>query len=438
MSVPTSIWPLTPRPFDRVREGRETVNEAVNLEPRTSVFSPSERTQAVIWKIQGAGLILLTFMSFFPRWFHVQEYCFLGLLVLAVATARAEGRAVWIRTPIDLPLLLFVGWVLLTIPFATDPAYSFVEWRKVVSQVLVFYWALLVFRTEEARTLTRGVLAAVVAGIAVVSAYALIEFVTAGGSWKDRLIRAKAPSSDYNWLSTYVIIAVPMVATAASLVRRRWQRAVCGVAGGLALLAQVFSYTRAGWLGMVAQGVSFGLATRRRWVVAGVMGLCLAGLLGLLALSLAGYQQSTVSPNTFSYRLAVWGLVAEGILRHPFVGIGYGNDTYMMRFSELQESHDAPGVHSLFLMAAMGSGVPALLLLAWTFAGAVSALLRGAGRMTGSFERALAVGTAVMIIGFAVRNLFDYMWMGSLGFLFWVLVALGVAVQRATAPERPA
>jgi hypothetical protein len=34
------------------------------------------------------------------------------------------------------------------------------------------------------------------------------------------------------------------------------------------------------------------------------------------------------------------------------------------------------------------------------------------------------------VIGFGVRNLFDYMFMGSLSHLFWILVATGVTLRR--------
>lgn len=109
-----------------------------------------------IWKLQQVGLILLTLLSFHPGLFHIQENLFFTLLAVALGASWVEGRPVWIRTPIDLPLLLFVSWVLLTVPFATDPAYSFSEWRKLSAQVLVFYWAVLVLQREPALTVRRG------------------------------------------------------------------------------------------------------------------------------------------------------------------------------------------------------------------------------------------------------------------------------------------
>src|SRR3989442_4463854 len=176
---------------------------------------------ATFWTVQGWGLILLTFMSFFPRLFHIEEYLFFTLLATAIAAAWANGRTIWVRTPIDLPLLLFVGWVLLTIPFAIDPSYSFAEWRKLVAQVLVFYWTLLVLREQPKDEIARGILIAVVVGTAVLAAYSLTDFVESGGTWRDRFVRAQAPASDYQWLSTYMVIAIPML-IASSIVFRNW------------------------------------------------------------------------------------------------------------------------------------------------------------------------------------------------------------------------
>ena len=83
------------------------------------------RASAVFWKLQALGLLGITFLSFFPRASHVQEYVFFFLLALALCLAVAEKTNPWVRTPIDVPLLGFVGWVLCTVPFATDLSYSF-------------------------------------------------------------------------------------------------------------------------------------------------------------------------------------------------------------------------------------------------------------------------------------------------------------------------
>jgi hypothetical protein len=48
--------------------------------------------------------------------------------------------------------------------------------------------------------------------------------------------------------------------------------------------------------------------------------------------------------------------------------------------------------------------------------------LRRSGHMV------LRTAIALAVIGFMVRNLFDYMFAGSLASLFWVMVAVGISL----------
>jgi len=390
-----------------------------------------EHVHKKIRKIQGYGLVLITFLSFFPRWFHLEEYLFFVLLLIALAAAWLESKAIWTRTPIDMPLLLLVAWVLLTVPFATDPAYSFAEWRKLAAQVLVFYWALLVLRTGNNGTTTQAISAAVVLGTAVMGVYTLFDFVERGGTWKDRFVRAGAPSSDYNWLSTYMVMAVPILVAAGIAFRAQWQRLACVCTVGLALVAQAISYTRAGWLGLIAQGLAFGLLTGRRKLALWVLGGCLVIGVGLVAVSKVGYHRDTVDPWTLNARLSFWQQGFHQIMQHPIVGLGYGNNTFMPVVTGLPTGDSPMGLHSTFLMVGVGSGVPALIFLIWVLIQTVWSLVKVAQKVLDRGTYALLIGTAIMVIGFATRNVFDYMFAGSLAYLFWILAATGMVKMMA-------
>ena len=162
------------------------------------------------WTLQASGLLLISFATFFPR-SPFQEYLFLILFVLSlIVVAGVKKLSPWVRSPIDIPLLSFIVWVLWTVPFATDIGYSFSEWRKFATQVLVYYWALLVMRHSGQVRLPQQILWVAIFGCAFLSAYALSDFVLRGGTWQDRAIRARAPGSDYNWLSTYIVLALPI------------------------------------------------------------------------------------------------------------------------------------------------------------------------------------------------------------------------------------
>jgi O-antigen ligase len=326
-----------------------------------------------------------------------------------------------------------VGWVLFTIPFATDSAYSFAEWRKLGIQVLVFYWGLLVFRNQDSRTVTRRILAVFVLGTVILSLYALSDFLVRGGTWQDRYYaRAIAPGSDSNYLGTYVVLAIPMLIVASVIFRAWWQRAVCVCALVLTMLAGAAAYNRAAWFGLMAGGIVFGLFTRRRKAMMWVFVCIVVMGVSLFAASKAGYQRSTVDPLTLGLRINVWNLGVSKVLEYPMVGVGYGNNTFLKIFMGFPETVKVTHLHNTFLMVAMGSGIPALVFFVWTLIRTVRLLIRSAWYASDWEKGVLLIGVAAALVGFLVRNFFDYMFAGSLAYLFWILVATGFAATMTT------
>ena len=80
---------------------------------------------------------------------HVIEYCFVGLLVFWIGVKIRNRDFHFVKTSLDLPIVLFVSWILVTIPFAVDPSYSFAEWRKTLLQILMFYFVVNVVKKEK-------------------------------------------------------------------------------------------------------------------------------------------------------------------------------------------------------------------------------------------------------------------------------------------------
>ena len=407
--------------------GHRTGEITTTLSKPTTVSrlsSPIALSRETFWVIQAWGFLLLISMSFFPRLFHIEEYLFFLLLASTIVVAYKTGTPIWIHTALDVPLLLFAGWVLLTVPFAIDPAYSFGEWRKLAVQVAVFYWGLLVLRQNRGRGMTSKVVIMVVIATTIVSSFAVQDFLARGGTWQNRSIRAGAPSSDYNWLTTYLVVAIPIIAAAVVASKRQLHRVVLTCAGIVAFAAQAVAYTRAGWVGMIAEGVALGFFTARRQVIIWVLGSALLVGAGVIALSHWGYQRDTIDPWTLvDARLGVWKLQLEEIVHHPLVGIGYGSKTFMMRFSGYRETEKAAGSHSTFLMIATGSGIPAIALLLWLMLRTVRLLVHTAKQVIDDEKRMFMLAVAIMIVGFATRNIFDYMFAGSLAYLYWLLIA---------------
>ncbi len=391
------------------------------------------------WALQSAGLVLVGFASLFPPLYHLQEYVFLVLMAATVLMSLGQKTALWIRTPVDLPLGCFLLWVLCTVPFATDVSYSFAEWRKFLTHALVFYWALLVLHRSGRESLPKYVLVAIAVGGTLLAGYALVDFFAAGGTWRDRLIRARAIGSDYNWLSTYMVIAIPVLGGLWIISYAPWVRVTQVLALVLTGLAQIFSYTRAGWVAHVVQGVVLTVVTGQRRLALAVLGVgTVAGLVLVLAF-FAGFQGDTVNATTVDSRLTVWRIGLREILAHPVVGIGYGNDSFVKKYPEYSpqaQSHlpvpaqVLPAMHSAFLMVSLGSGLPALVCFVWIFVALLWHLLsiRSAAGDSKAWSL-LAVGIGIALVGFSVRNMFDYMFTGGLAHLFWLLAAVGVTIK---------
>src|SRR5262249_27609409 len=151
--------------------------------------------------------------------------------------------------------------------------------------------------------------------------------------------------------------------------RTLWVKAIGILTLVLAGLAQLASYTRAGWMAHVVQAFGFGLMAGRRRLVILVLAGAIAMGGGLFVSSQIGFQRSTTDAWTLSARVKTWGLGLHQAVQHPLVGIGYGHDTFSKIFTAEIEADKGKGseekvllsLHSVFAMVLMGSGVPAII-----------------------------------------------------------------------------
>ena len=401
--------------------------------------------------MQGLGLCLLTVLSFFPEFFHIEEILFFSLLGLAILAGWLEENSLRIRTPIDLPLLLLLAWILLTIPFSSNPEYSFGEWRKLVVQVLVFYWSVYVIREasreqqEKSRSVSfrwlewirekspsQNVFLGVLIGTVLLSVIALVDFLNRGGNWQDRNVRAIVPGSDYNWLSTYLVLTLPVVVYCGLTAKLLWKKIFSTAVFVLALFANVASYSRAGWLASVAQVFSFGLVTQRRVLLIVLILAVLLVPFAVMGIAQMGYQADTLDTWTIKTRIRIWNLGVEQIINHPIVGIGYGNNNFQPVLVDSPMGDVPMHLHNTPLMFGVGSGIPGILLFLWIFIRMGQEFFVVKNQKSWTDTEILKLCLGIVLVGFFCRNLFDYMFSGSVAYLFWILMACGLALARGS------
>jgi O-antigen ligase len=331
-----------------------------------------------------------------------------------------------------------IAWVLVTIPFAVDQAHSFTEWRKLAGRFLVFYWALLVFQRQRQDEFLFHVSLAVVVGVLSLSGYAIWDFFERGGTIVNRGVRALAPSSHSHWLATYVVIAWPLVFFLLRTTKSVWKRLLLTCLLLLLSVAEFLAFSRGAWIAIAFQ-IGFGafMIGGRRMGLVVMLGIALS-VVGLWSINQKGYLGGVFEIKSMADRLGCWKLGMEQILAHPMLGAGFGNDTFAKVFPG-----DPPGacstgsslstgahLHNTLLMVAMGSGIPAFIFLMWIFVRGVHSLLaKGKFPRVGVVDNYMfRVAIALVLVGFWVSASFNYLFTGSLAYLFVILLAVGMSM----------
>ena len=397
------------------------------------------------------GLMVIATVILVADLNHLLEYAFIGLAIIVLIRQVASPHRHLVRTSLDVPIFLFLGWVLVSIVTATDPAYSFAEWRKLLAHVLMFF-LLVNFISEEGQV--KRIIAAFVIGVLGMSMYGILEFFLANGSpieqWSERQIRADSLTSEYHWFSTYLIMGLPIIAVwAFSTTHREW-RGVLILTFTVAMFALFLTYTRGAWLALLVQaGLLIALKAPR--VIKGIVaGLVIVTLTLFIVVSMQDTQKTsyeapgstapefeTTSTSSLLCRLNIWELAGKDMIRHPIMGWGYGSKTFARKYDAIHVAHCFPhlyNVHSSYLSVAFGAGLPALCFFIWIFVRVLQIFWIELFDNSSEFQRMLALGLLLMTVGLMVRMSFDVMFLGMLAVLFWMLVGLFFGLRRLNVP----
>ena len=141
-----------------------------------------------------------------------------------------------------------------------------------------------------------------------------------------------------------------------------------------------------------------------------------------------GVRLGITTNNVAEYQGLICGLEkcaalgAEQLIRHPFVGIGYGNNNFQPVLIDSPMGDKPMHLHNTLLMMGVGSGVPGFVFFVWVFIRLGREFFSRANRSHRTDVETLKLCLGIVMVGFFCRNLFDYMFAGSLAYLFWILM----------------
>jgi O-antigen ligase len=434
---------------------RESISSRERLGRFPTALNQSTLPDSVArWTLRIAAFALP--LAFLPN--VVDEFVLPKLLLLRVVLAALtilllvrwlnQGAITWRRTPIDLPLIAFVGAAALSTVFAINRNLamfgSYDRWEgllTIVSYALLFWLAV---QTLTGQSDTRGLTWSLLASAYVVGAVAVLQSgfgLLGGGYFRDAsgVIRADVTLAHPDFAGIFLAMLFP-IALARVVSRRSFATRVLSANIAIVIsLGLLVTFTRAAWAGAIV-GVIVVLALRRGKLHVLPVAVASVILVAALVLSVAivGSRPSASGANlaqafigrvasstnvgsgSVASRLNTWRDLPALIAARPI--LGWGPDTFGLAYPLYQSSNrggeffDKPHQETLGIAAA--EGIVGLAAYLWMVVAFVGAFWRGR-HLVGAV--ALFGGWIAYMVSIQV----DFSWIPT-AIPFWLLTACAV------------
>jgi len=372
------------------------------------------------------GLLAVAFSFPFVRLNHISEYLFLSLLIIWLGRKLFAESFVFEKTSLNLPILVFLGWVLLTVPFATDWTYSLEEWRKSIPRFLIFWYVVNVVKTEQD---VRAILHSFSIGLVLLALLESSHFFAQGGDVLSMKMRAGELTGSSQWLSCFLVIGIPILWLGFFCDDRLWIRRLYLSALGMSVVALFLVHTRAAWVAVMTQALFYVvLRLTKSWIVSGLV-VFFGVSLFMIFLALPGKHIELISgyeftsPRSMLKRFNTWDIAINDIRDHPVTGIGYGKHSFYLKHPNLGESFHTH-IHNFFLSSTVQVGIPGFLFIGWIFWVVLYKSYTWSKRFSDQFLGKLALAIFLITVGLIVRILFDDMLIGTVVYLFMLLLGV--------------
>jgi O-antigen ligase len=428
--------------------------QLVAPKPTPVVPAPAPSTVVARWTLRVAAFLLpLAFLPNVVSEFVLPKLLLLRLLlavlgILLLVRWFSQRSITWRRTPLDVPLIAFVGAAAVSTVFAINRnlaifgSYDRWEGLLTIASYALLFW--LTVQMLSGPSDTRGLTWSLLASGYFVGAGAILQTagLLGGGYFRDAasgLIRPDVTLAHPDFVGIFLAMLLP-IALAKVVSRRsavtRVLAASIVVVIGLGLLA---TFTRAAWVGAIV-GVIVVLGLRRGQIRVWAVSIVAAVLVGVLVLSLVvvGTASSAnrgdfahaflgrvvssadTTSGSVSSRLNTWRDMFPLIAGRPI--FGWGPDTFGLVYPIYQsryrsgEFFDKP--HQDILGVAAAEGLVGLAAYLWMLIAFVRA-----------FWRARYLAGAVALFGgwiaYMVSIQADFSWIPT-AIPFWLLTACAI------------
>ncbi len=385
------------------------------------------------------------------EWFPALKSLRIALLAATVSFVAYMFDSAVTRRPISTfspemgICLALVVWAILTVPLSYWPGGSVAELTDHFLKAVAFFWLIgtLVITKKRLVVFTWTlVLCSIPLAATGLGNFLSGEFVTSRRAEVQRIAgyAGSGIASNPNDLALMLNLLIPIAGALIITSRNMLTKAVAALALALAITTVVVTFSRAGFIALIAITLLSLVALIRRRLAGAAVAIVVVGLIVPPMLP-PGYldRLNTITDiekdatGSAQGRWEDFGAAVDVVVKNPITGVGLGQDILA-----LNEERGATwrSVHNVYLQYAVDLGLPGAALFIWlllaTFRGAKRVRLRAAGDHGLRDLVVLAGGVQIALVAFAVESFFHPV---AYQFYFFCIGGLAVALQNTYRTE---
>lgn len=340
------------------------------------------------------------------------------------------------RTPLDLPLLIFLAMIIISFFTSLKLSSSIRTLRtEFITCAMIYYTAANNIKGDRSAL---RLVSTLVIGSVFMAAYGVADLLTNSKDVFDIFsYRAGSLHQGYEAYAQYIIIVMPFIMIGFFHADERWKKGALAAAFALNSFILYFTYTRGAWVAFGVEVLLIALLLPKKGVwkavsVAAVIACIVTGATLLSEQTLwhgeSGTEHSKKDEmNTVEIRLHVWRGFLREFSKNPFLPAGYGKVNFKRRFPD-KEFMGLEQAHNTFINIATQLGLQGLLALLLI----IYVILRTARRTSlnaaSAFARNYSLALIVMTVGFFTANQFAEFYIDDTAQMFWLFTGALISI----------
>lgn len=326
--------------------------------------------------------------------------------------------------PLNVLIIASFIWGFIALINAIDPVYSSSELiYKMTRQYMLYFLSFYIAsRITSDIGKVRMFLLPLALSTLIMSLYACYQFYQIPVFVENRV--AGFTGAFYR-LAVFLVLSIPAVIVLV-FTQRGWLRWILLLVLPFSFAALIFTFVRAAWIALALEISVLVFIIFRKQRKSFILGLTALSLI-FVCLAYNSKYRNLVVHGTERPRLEAFELSLDIISKHPLTGIGYGKKTFSKYYPDVDEVRHS---HNIFVNTAVELGITGLIIFISMLVIVLKDFIKAIRRETVIDRKLILSGIFTSIAGFLTLNLFDYMYHGWPGQMFWMLIGIGYALMK--------